>query len=241
MSQSSDCFRRADGGPKWLWHIRFICFMSFFTFLPPSASWFYEQTSAIAQLRRQDCWKDTLFEHDRFPCSLFCHIFSVKHSLTRSKNTQREPLTSVIVPLSPPPPQPVQSLLLWMRAVDASVASLLVFRGVLCPGLPELLILEVGQGCYQRAIKSDTQTFFFFLSFCAENGLLIVVLDSKGPFRSSDFWQIAKGRSGGTSQHHLGGLSNFPVKQKKEWIWLNGNKIFKSIFYNLASHSFSYR
>lgn len=104
MSQSSDCFRRADGGPKWLWHIRFICFMSFFTFLPPSASWFYEQTSAIAQLRRQDCWKDTLFEHDRFPCSLFCHIFSVKHSLTRSKNTQREPLTSVIVPLSPPPP-----------------------------------------------------------------------------------------------------------------------------------------
>lgn len=36
MSRSSNCFLRADGRSKWLWHIRFTWFMSLFTSLPPA-------------------------------------------------------------------------------------------------------------------------------------------------------------------------------------------------------------
>lgn len=60
MSRSSNCFHRADGRAKWLWHIRLICFMSLFTFPPPNAFCFYEQTSVTTSAQLQDCSKDTV-------------------------------------------------------------------------------------------------------------------------------------------------------------------------------------
>lgn len=75
MSRSSNCFQRADGRQKWLWHIRFMWFMSLFTSLPPNTSRFYEQTSVASRMQLQDCSKDTVVEQDQFSLLLgcFCH------------------------------------------------------------------------------------------------------------------------------------------------------------------------
>lgn len=75
MARPSNCFHRADGQPKWFWHIRLMWFMALFTFLPPNTSWFYEQTSAAAEMQAQDCSEDTVLEQEQFALllSCFCH------------------------------------------------------------------------------------------------------------------------------------------------------------------------
>lgn len=132
MSRSSNCFQRADGRRKWLWHIRFMWFMSLFTSLPLNTSWFYEQTSVASRMQLQDCSKDTVLEQDQFSLLLgcFCHqhfqqkmqFDSIKMCSQRTADFSGndEDFGALFSLLS------VQGWWLWMHALCAGFVSLLI-------------------------------------------------------------------------------------------------------------------